>query len=94
MIKLSSLANSKGNSYDSILVIVNQLIKIIYYKLVKVTIDALILVKVILDIIIWYYDFLNLIIINKNFLFILKFQFLLCYFLISNTNFTLYFIFR
>lgn len=91
MIKLSSLANSKGNSYDLILVIINQLIKIIYYKLVKVTIDALILVKVILDIIIWYYGFLNLIIINKNFLFILKFQSLLCYFF--DIKYKLYIIF-
>ena len=39
----------------------------IYYKLVKVTIDVLGLAKVIINIIIRYYGFLNLIIIDKNF---------------------------
>ena len=37
---LPILTDWKGDSYDSILVIVNRLIKMVYYKLVKVTIDA------------------------------------------------------
>ena len=44
--------NWKGENYDSILVIVNWLTKIMHYKLVKVTIDAPALVEVILDMVV------------------------------------------
>ena len=44
--------NWKGESYDSILVIVDWLTKIVHYEPVKVIIDALTLVKVILDMIV------------------------------------------
>ena len=41
----------KGESYDSILVIVDLLTKMVYYKLVKVTIDASGLSEVIIDVV-------------------------------------------
>lgn len=44
--------NQKGESYDSILIIVDRLKKIIYYESVKVTIDTLALAKVIIDIVV------------------------------------------
>ena len=43
--------NEKGDSYDSILVIVDRLTKIVYYEPVKVTIDALGLEKVTIDVV-------------------------------------------
>ena len=45
------LTNWKVESYYSILVIVNQLMKIVYYKLVKIIINALRLVIFIFNII-------------------------------------------
>ena len=39
----------KGDSYDSILVIVDRLTKMVHYKLVKVTINAPGLAEVIID---------------------------------------------
>lgn len=44
--------NLKGEIYNLILVIVDQLIKMIYYKLINIIINAPRLAKVILDIII------------------------------------------
>lgn len=61
---LSILTNWKDKSYDSILVIVDQLIKLIYYKLIKIRINELGLTKVIIDIIIRHYSLFNVIIIN------------------------------
>ena len=73
--------NWKGNSYDSILVIVDWLTKIVYYELVKITIDKPRLVKVILDVLIRYHDLPNSIMTNGGSLFTSKFWSLLCYFL-------------
>ena len=56
----------KEDSYDSILVIIDWLIKIIHYKPVKVTIDALGLVKVIINVVVRHHDFSNSIIINRG----------------------------
>ena len=42
----------KGESYDSILVIVDRLTKMVHYKPVKVTIDAPGLAEVILDVVV------------------------------------------
>ncbi len=50
--RLPVSTNWKGDTYDSILVIVNQLMKIIHYESVKVTIDASGFAKVILDVIV------------------------------------------
>ena len=52
---LSISANWKDHSYDSILVIVNQLIKMIYYIPVKVTIDAPGLAEVIINMIVHHH---------------------------------------
>ncbi len=44
-------ADQKGDSYNSILVIVDQLTKIVHYKPIKVTIDTPGLAKVIINMI-------------------------------------------
>ena len=54
--------------------------KMVYYELVKVTINALGLAKVILDMVVWHHGFSDLIISNKGSLFTLKFWLPLCYF--------------
>ena len=61
--------------------IVNYLTKMVYYKYVKITIDILSLIKVIINVVIYYHDIFKSIITNQNSIFILKFYFLLCYFL-------------
>ncbi len=45
-------ANWKGDSYNSILVIVDQLTKMVHYEPVKVTINALGLAKVIINMVV------------------------------------------
>ena len=45
-------ADWKSNSYNSILVIVDRLTKMVHYESVKVTIDAAGLAKVILDVVV------------------------------------------
>lgn len=55
-------ADWKDNSYDSILNIVNCLTKMIYYKPVKVTIDASRLAKLIINVVLWLHGLLNSII--------------------------------
>lgn len=50
--------NWKSNSYDSDLIIVDCMTKIVYYKQVKITIDAVGLIKVIFDIVLRYYGLL------------------------------------
>ena len=70
----------KGDSYNSILVIVNQLIKMMYYEPVKVTIDALGLAKVILDVVVWYHGLSDSIVTNRGLFFTAKFWSSLCYF--------------
>ena len=54
----------KGKSYDSILVIVDKLTKIVYYKPVKITIDALGLAKVIIHVVVRHHGLPNSIIID------------------------------
>ena len=71
----------KGNSYDMILIIVNRFIKMVYYELIKVTIDAPGLAEVIINVIIRHYGLLDSIITDWELLFTSKFWSLLCYFL-------------
>ena len=78
---LPSSTNWKEESYDSILDIVDRLIKIVHYKLVKITINISKLVEINLDMVVWYYDLLDLIVSDRGLLFISKFWSLLCYFL-------------
>ncbi len=75
------LANWKGDSYNSILVIINQLTKMVYYKPVKVMINALGLARVIIDIVICHHGVPESIVIDRDLLFISKSWFLMCYFL-------------
>ena len=70
----------KGNNYNSILVIVNWLTKMVYYKLVKVIINAPGLAKVIIDMVIRHHDLPDSIVTNRGSVFISKFWLLLCYF--------------
>ena len=71
----------KGETYDSILVIVDWLTKMVHYKPVKVTIDASGLAEVILDVIVRHHDLPDSIVTDRGLLFTLKFWSWLCYFL-------------
>ena len=77
---LPILINWKGDSYDSILVIVDRLIKMVHYKSRKIIIDAPGLPKVIIDVVIRHYGLPNSIVTDKGSLFTSKFWLLLCYF--------------
>lgn len=77
----ANLFRLKKNTYNSILVLVDQLTKIIYYKTVKIMIDAVKLAKVIIDVIVWYYGLLDLIIMDRSLLLNSKLGSLFCYFL-------------
>lgn len=74
-------ANKKVKTYDLILVIVNRLIKIIYYKPVKVIINISSLVQLIINVILRYYYLPNLIVIDQGSVFGVKFFLSLCHFL-------------
>ena len=73
--------NWKSDSYDSILVIVDRLTKMVYYELVKIIINAPGLVKVILDVVVRHHGLFNSIVSNKGSLFTSKFWLSFCYFL-------------
>lgn len=73
--------NWKKNNYNSILVIINLLFKMIYYEPVKRTINIISSEKIIINLIITNYDLSNFIISNKNTFFTSKFRLSLCYFL-------------
>ena len=75
------LVEWKDNNYDAILVIIDQLTKIVYYKGVKTTIGVSELAEVIIDVVVIYHSLPESTISNRNFLFTLKFWFLLYYFL-------------
>ena len=78
---LSVSINWKKDNYNSILVIVNRLTKMVHYKLVKITLDAPGLATVIIDVIIRHHGVLDFIINNRSFFFTSKFWSSLCYFL-------------
>ena len=63
----------KGDSYDSILVIVDWLTKMVYYEPVKITINAPGLVEVIIDVVICHHGLLDSIVIDRGSLFTSKF---------------------
>ena len=71
----------KGDSYDSILVIVDRLTKMVHYEPVKVTIDAPGLAKVIINVVVRHHGLPDSIVTNWGSLFTSKFWSLLCYFL-------------
>ncbi len=63
----------KGENYDSILVIVNLLTKMLYYEPIKVMIDAPGLAKVIIDVVLRHHRVPESIVIDQGLLFISKF---------------------
>lgn len=71
--RLPIFINEKSEIYNLILVIVNCLIKIVYNKPVKVSIDLLGLVKVIIDIVIRHHGLPNSIVSNWGPIFTFKF---------------------
>ena len=71
----------KRESYDSILVIVDWLTKMVHYEPVNITIDAPGLAEVILDVVVWYHGLSDSIVSDRGLLFTSKFWSLLCYFL-------------
>ena len=73
--------NWKRDSYNSILVIIDWLVKMFHYKSVKITINVPGLAKVIIDMVVHHHALLDSIVTNWGSLFISKFWLLLCYFL-------------
>ena len=73
VIGLPLSTNWKGDKYDSNLIIVNQLTKMVHYKPVKVTIDAPGLAEVIIDMVVRHHGLLNLIVTDRGSLFTSKF---------------------
>ena len=71
-------ADWKSDNYDSILVIVDRLTKMVYYKPVKVTIDAPGLAEVIIDVAVRHHGLPDSIVTNRGSLFTSKFWSLLC----------------
>lgn len=67
------LTHCKGHSYDSILVIVNRLKKIVHYETVKVTTDAPGLAEVILDVVVRHHGLPDLIVTDGGSFFTSKF---------------------
>ena len=78
---LPVLIDWKGDSYDLIFVIVNQLTKMVYYELVKVTINALDFAEVIINVVVRHHGLSESIVTNRGLLFTSKFWLLLYYFL-------------
>ena len=71
----------KIDSYNSILVIVNRLIKIVHYEPVKVTINASGLAEVIIDMVVQHHGLPDSIVTDRGSFFTSKFWSSLCYFL-------------
>lgn len=78
---LPASVNWKDDSYDSILIIVDRLTKMVYYKSVKDTIDILRLSEAIIDVIACHHGVFKSIITNISLLLMSKFRSLLCYFI-------------
>ena len=78
---LSVSTDWKGESYDSILVIVVRLTKMVHYDPMIITIDASGLAEVIIDVMVRHHSLLDSIITDRGSLFMSKFWSSLCYFL-------------
>ena len=78
---LPILTDWKRDSYNSILVFVDWLTRMVYYEPVKVTFNAPGLAKVIIDVVMRHHSFPDLIVTDRKLLFTSKFWSLLCYFL-------------
>lgn len=90
---LLALTKKKNKYYDSILVIIDKLTKMVYYKLVKVTINTFELAEVIIYMALRQHKLPDAIIIDWGLLFISKFWLLLYYFLEIKKDFQLLFIY-
>ncbi len=66
-------ADYKGDSYDLILVIIDRLTKILYYKPVKVTMDILGLPEVIINMVVRHHRIPESIVTDQGLLFISQF---------------------
>lgn len=73
MTNLPISTNKKREAYNSILVIIDWLMKMGYYKPIKITIDAWRLAKLIIDMVGKYHRLIDLIMFDKSSLFISKF---------------------
>ena len=73
--------NWKRDNYDSILILVDWLTKMVHYKPVKININASGLAKVIIDVVVRHHGLPDSIVTNRGSFFISKFWSLLCYFL-------------
>ena len=78
---LAILIDWNGDNYDSILVFVDWLIKIVFYKPIKVIINSLGLVEVIINVVVRHHGLSDSIVIDWYLLFTSKFWSLLYYFL-------------
>ena len=72
--------NWKKDSYESILIIVDWLMKMVNYKAVTITLDAPGLAKVIINMVIRHHKLSDSIVTNKGSLFNSKIWLSLCYF--------------
>ena len=72
--------NWKGNSYDSILVIIDRLTKMVHYEPLKITMDAPGLAGIIIDVVVRHHGLSNSILTDTCSFFTLKFWSSLCYF--------------
>ena len=70
----------KGNSYDSLFVIVDRLTKMVYYKPARVIINAPGLAEVIINVVMRHHGLPDSIVIDRGSFFTLKFWSSLCYF--------------
>ena len=78
---LPLFTNWKGDNYDSILLVIDRLTKMVHYELVKITINAPGLAEVIIDEVVWHHDLPDSIVTDRGSLYTSKFWLLLCYFL-------------
>ena len=65
--------DKKRDSYDTILIIVNQITKMVHYKPVKIIIDGLGLVEVIINVVVRHDGLPDSIVTNRGLFFTLKF---------------------
>lgn len=81
VISLPILKNKERNDKNLIFIKINIMTRIIYYKQVKTTIDIIRYVKISINIVVKHYDFLDLMVRNRNSLFTSNFGSFLCSFL-------------
>lgn len=73
VISLLFFTDWQGNSYDSILIIVKYVTKMVHYESVKVTINDPRLAEVIINVVVWHHGLLDFIIGDYGAIFTSKF---------------------